>query len=604
MHVLIGESDTAAAPILDPVPGAPTKLAHARDEFLCLGLIAPSVREIVAQSWRRSWSCGFRPGDRPSPTSVMAHSESPLIAAVDVVVRPHEALMRECGMTLALVDRGATVLGTWFDDDLSARRVGVVAGSSLGEGQIGTHAANVALDAQSPVTIAGHEHLSGRFTSSTTAAFPFTHPVTKRIVGALVATVPLQAFNPMVTAWLAVVAQTVSSRLLEASHGTEFTLLQAFLGARKDARHPVICLTDRTVVCNAAASRLLSGADQSLLWEKASLAVQHDQQLDLDLCLSSGRHVRVRVAAIHGERGPIGAKIELREVTQARDSNVAPSGIPTHHRLAAAGLAGQGVAWRRLCTDIAAANGADPDRLVMVGEAGSGKTAIALALLPPDAYAIDARTERDVAGALESALQRGVPGILIRHLESASDRSLQQFHVTLQAAVAGTPVYSTFTAGSDPTRMSEHLDGALGPLICVPPLRDRLDDLTVLLGVLTRRSTVDGVDPVRWMPDSIQVLARVDWPENVASLESFVRRMTAGCRRGYVDARSLPDPIRSRATRRMLSRLEQLEAAEITECLRRAQGNKLAAAQLLGIARSTLYRRLRTLGIDLSGLNY
>lgn len=174
----------------------------------------------------------------------------------------------------------------------------------------------------------------------------------------------------------------------------------------------------------------------------------------------------------------------------------------------------------------------------------------------------------------------------------------------LQVAGAGTPIYSTFTVGHDPTRTSDHLNGAFGPQLSVPPLRDRLEDLTVLLNVLTRRNTADGVDPVRWMPDSIQLLTRVDWPQNVVSLESLVQRMTRDCRRGYVDSRSLPDSIRSRATRRLLSRLEQLEAAEITECLRRAQGNKLAAAQLLGIARSTLYRRLRTLGIDLSALNY
>jgi transcriptional regulator of acetoin/glycerol metabolism len=602
--VQIGERDAGPAPRLAPAPGVPTGLAHARENFLNRGLIARDVRTTVADSWRRSWSRGFRPGGWPPPTAVSEHAESILLAAIDVAVRPHEALLRECRTTLTLVDRDASVLATWFDDDLTARRGHVVAGSSLGEGQVGTHAANVALHGLLPVAITGDEHLSDRFTASTTVALPIFHPVTKRLLGALAATCPLQEFSPMLTAWLAVVGQAVTSRLLEARHDIEFTLLQAFLGARKDARHPVICLTDSTVLCNAAASRLLSGADQSLLWEKASLAVQHDQQLDLDLCLSSGLQVRVRVDAIHGELGPIGAKIELREVSRAGDVNVPPSGTPTHHKMSAAGVVGHGVAWRRLCTDIAAANGANSDRLVLVGEAGTGKTAVARALLPPHAHFIDARTEPDVAEAIESALHRGAPGILIQHLESAGDGILQQLPALVKAAGAGTPVYSTFTAGHDPTRTSEHLDEALGPLICVPPLRDRMDDLDVLIRVLTRRNTADGVDAVRWMPDSIQVLCRVEWPQNVDSLESLIRRMTSECRRGYVDARSLPDSIRSRATRRVLSRLEQLEATEITECLRRTHGNKVEAAQLLGIARSTLYRRLRALGIDLSGFNY
>ena len=71
-----------------------------------------------------------------------------------------------------------------------------------------------------------------------------------------------------------------------------------------------------------------------------------------------------------------------------------------------------------------------------------------------------------------------------------------------------------------------------------------------------------------------------------------------------IDAKDLPAEIRSRATRRTLVGLEQIEARAILEAMRDAGGNKRLAAESLGIARSTLYRKVRALGIDLSASNF
>jgi transcriptional regulator of acetoin/glycerol metabolism len=60
----------------------------------------------------------------------------------------------------------------------------------------------------------------------------------------------------------------------------------------------------------------------------------------------------------------------------------------------------------------------------------------------------------------------------------------------------------------------------------------------------------------------------------------------------------------ARASRRPLARLEQAEARAIMTALREAGGNKHRAAESLGIARSTLYRKVRALGIDLSASVY
>ncbi|WP_101833951.1 helix-turn-helix domain-containing protein [Frankia canadensis] len=59
--------------------------------------------------------------------------------------------------------------------------------------------------------------------------------------------------------------------------------------------------------------------------------------------------------------------------------------------------------------------------------------------------------------------------------------------------------------------------------------------------------------------------------------------------------------MRARAARRQLHGLERVEAQAILQALAEAAGNKKVAADALGIARLTLYRKVRAFGVDLSG---
>lgn len=60
----------------------------------------------------------------------------------------------------------------------------------------------------------------------------------------------------------------------------------------------------------------------------------------------------------------------------------------------------------------------------------------------------------------------------------------------------------------------------------------------------------------------------------------------------------LPERMWDAANRRTLTRIEAAERAEIVAALRQTDGNRSRAAALLGIGRTTLYRKLRALGID------
>jgi transcriptional regulator of acetoin/glycerol metabolism len=88
------------------------------------------------------------------------------------------------------------------------------------------------------------------------------------------------------------------------------------------------------------------------------------------------------------------------------------------------------------------------------------------------------------------------------------------------------------------------------------------------------------------------------WPGNVAELALLVRHL-ADSRRlsGPVRSEELPDAVRGAAGARHLSSLERAERAAILDALRTYGGNKARAAKALGIARATVYRKLRSYGI-------
>jgi transcriptional regulator of acetoin/glycerol metabolism len=68
--------------------------------------------------------------------------------------------------------------------------------------------------------------------------------------------------------------------------------------------------------------------------------------------------------------------------------------------------------------------------------------------------------------------------------------------------------------------------------------------------------------------------------------------------KGEITSDELPPEIQACATRRQLTKLEQVELRAILDALRQAQGSKVAAAKIVGVSRSTLYRKLNSYRID------
>ncbi len=135
----------------------------------------------------------------------------------------------------------------------------------------------------------------------------------------------------------------------------------------------------------------------------------------------------------------------------------------------------------------------------------------------------------------------------------------------------------------------------------VPPLRDRREDIPAIArSVLARLAREDGEQqPAEIDAEAIDRLAAHDWPGNIRELRNVLERalMASGgdtIRAEHIridgPAGSLHDPVGGT--------LEQVEREHIERALRYERGHVTRTARRLGVARSTLYERLREFGID------
>jgi transcriptional regulator of acetoin/glycerol metabolism len=131
--------------------------------------------------------------------------------------------------------------------------------------------------------------------------------------------------------------------------------------------------------------------------------------------------------------------------------------------------------------------------------------------------------------------------------------------------------------------------------VAVPPLRRRPDDLAAvvhrLLGELApgRHVQLDH--------GAMRLVRGYPWPGNIPELR---RALAAALLRrpvGQIRAGDLPASCHA-VPRRTLTRLESQEREAILDALRECHGNRRAAAERLGIARSSLYRKLRTYSLE------
>lgn len=587
----------------------PAAVIRAREKFL-EGDDPPGLSllpESVVKSWHRSKVAGV---DATTVSSGVEVEERPattlLRAARPVMQRLAERLNNTPSGIWLSDERGAIVDRLLCDKALTAptERIGAMPGFGFSEELVGTNGIGTVLEEARPLVVVGEQHFAEAFNRLACAGAPIRHPVTRRVVGVLDVTCPAEIANDLVLAIALEAASAVERQLLEDASVVERLLLEHFLQASKGSRHGIVSLSSETVITNGVAARLLAGIDTVTLWEEVARALrQGGSSATLQLESPDGRTLVAECQGLEMAGGDAYGGLLL---VRPEDRPELPERRRRTRELRLSGLVGVSSPWRALDHE-AAELAATDEHILITGERGVGKLAVARAIAalrgaqPVVIEAVDAdvlaatdwlrEVSRTLDGLAESA------ALIVTHLERLGAETLDALAGLLDALSVPTLATAVCADANRAEAWAFDPAGLFTGRLHLPALRHRLEDLAPLARHFDGRN---GSGRLVWSTNALQIMQRYFWPGNAREVEHLVKGLLSRLSpTAEITANHLPEEMRRTAVRRPLSRLEQAEVDVILSALSEANGNKEVAAQLIGMHRATLYRKIAGYGLDL-----
>jgi transcriptional regulator of acetoin/glycerol metabolism len=566
-------------------------LRSARDDFLTTGRIAEPFRRVVrpeiAASWARSREAGVSPLESRLPNLPELDEKSIVRVAAEPVLQRMADELDGLGCALSLADGQGRLIRSWIPDAMvrsSLRRIMADPGASCNEGLIGTNGIGTALADLRPKVIGGAEHWGELHLDMTCVAAPVLDPISRRPAAVINVTMMEQRVHPALTSLVRWTVDEVRQSLLDHRGRIERRLFEQFLAHRRRSDGPSLVLSPRLVVADPSAARLLPELDAAQLWERVG-ADTGAASRGLDLELPDGVVLPVRVSRVGDGDGVLVEIVPTGSRPPRRRSATRPGPSPAF----------------QAAVDAAAEALAAGVPLLLTGEPATGKFTLAAGMLAARSAGsrpvlLDARSRYgpEWPTAVRGA---GVAGAVLRHLDELDVTAAADLGRELAGMVAGPgcpPLVGTArSADAVPPLLLESFALAT---VAVPALRERAGDLPALVADLTARSD----RPARWSSEALDALARRDWPGNLRELENVVQRTLINSG-GLIRVADLPLDVRQEAGRRRFTRMERAERDAIVQALANSRGNKVIAAEELGISRSSLYRKIERYGLADSG---
>jgi DNA-binding NtrC family response regulator len=133
----------------------------------------------------------------------------------------------------------------------------------------------------------------------------------------------------------------------------------------------------------------------------------------------------------------------------------------------------------------------------------------------------------------------------------------------------------------------------------MPPLRERVADIPLLVDYFLDLDAADKGRKIEATTEALQALMRYPWPGNVRQLRSAIERSVASMTGTTLKPGHLPSDLKnwkketvSQSGVAVIETMAEVEKRAVTEAMKFTNGDKVKAAHLLGISRTTLYRKL------------
>jgi sigma-54 dependent transcriptional regulator, acetoin dehydrogenase operon transcriptional activator AcoR len=602
--------DRRAAATRDP-PGASPLLASAREHFLTAEPVKPGVvRDSILASWTRSRDWRVPADHFDLPYDPNPNRDTRLTYSASNVIGDLADQLAGEPVCIVLTDAHGVVLDRRTGDSAlrtHLNRVKLDIGFSYSEQHVGTNGIGTALEGRGPAEVFGHEHYVEHLEDLACAGAPIHHPVTGKLVGIIDLTCWRADANPMMVAAATTAAKRIEEALLEHSGRHELALLHDYLTTCRRGHGAVLAISNDMLMMNDRAREILDPGDQEMLLAQATEALGSGGRQLLILDLPSGATARVLCKPSWVDRSVTGGIVQVQLTPPVAAGGGHEARQPAVTLPAAVG---SGTLWTKCCRDVDR-HFQSREWLVLEGEPGVGKLAIARGTHQRRSPAGHMRVFDgiEVAGGGDSArwveevaeeISGGTATIILAHIDQLPDETMRALYDVLEPHRESTDIDRPWVVATRGQQLPDY-DGDLARLLrCfprslqIPPLRYHIEDLRELVPFMISRLTKGG--SLSCSAEAMRVLMRNRWAGNIAQLYQTMRKIVANRRTGVITVADLPPECRA-STRRVLTPLESIECDAIVQALLNVDGNKVRAAQQLGMSRATIYRKIREYGI-------
>ncbi|GAB3302838.1 hypothetical protein EK0264_02315 [Epidermidibacterium keratini] len=444
---------------------------------------------------------------------------------------------------------------------------------------MGTNGLGTVIEERRGLVVSDAEHWGDALERETCAGAPIIDPRTRRVAGSLSLTTLARSASPIMTTLTVGTARQIEQRMSELVSGRRRALLEAYESASSAARGPIAVLSADTVLADPGGLAFLTPADHARIWDAL---MSHDvgwpARITVDV---AGAPTAIDVRALPG---PVDhPAFEIAFMPEESRRSATPSASRQPERLHPVDAVAEELA----------AVADEYGVVVLLGPSAIGKQRTARRMLSRrSSVTVHSAGELDADCWVElgATLAHGEV-VVLRHLQELSVDGAAALRRVVAAVRREQRTQLVLCA--DPDLTPRHVSACLaqaGPAVELPALARIREAIPEYVRALAP-------DVVVTAP-AMRALMRWDWPGNVAELERVLDEAVRRSSGSMVTEAELPRAIRENAAGRDLGGLARSEREAIIEALRASGGNRSAAAEALGIGRTTLYRKLRSLKID------
>jgi len=570
----------------------PDAVRQAREALMQSGLrssLDPGsvVPEAIERSWRRSISLSIEANARV-PEHYEIDPETALCLAAGPVLDRWQQQLSGTPISLFLSDRAGRIVARRMGDRSqrpSLDRVHAAEGFDFSENSIGTNGLGTALVEGRPIYVEGSQHFSEFLSPLTCAAVPVMAPG-GLAVGSFSMGVEVKSASALMLPLSKEIGHQIEQRLRAQTRPEDLALAMSFM-RYKNSRRPTVVLDGQSMLANTPGVPYVSVDTHLVLWE---LLNQHDWR--------SSDPAEIQL--------PTGVLAIGRRLTEAPDRQyLVHFVIPEPTSVAkTAPLPSPGI---DLSDGVLSTKPALGPRLFIIdGPPGSGRLTRSMecrrvgATTDPVVVVADP-SDKEWLTAIDRALSDG-GDVILRRVEDLDERwagELDRLARRHREGVLRGDRDSTLIITVCTTLASARIRSILvsaGQLERIPPLASTPQRIPgIVRGILEE---LDAQRRYTMTPAALQAFLEWHWPGDVRELRQTLGAVLREARTTLIERRHLPAHLRQALPRRALTPIESAEREAIVRALGQSAGNKSAAAELLGIGRTTLYRRLRELRIS------